>query len=381
MKRSVACTLAAAACFFLFNIDIAAADAPDGLEKAEFPSLISSVRFRDSQFFCGEPVPLGDRDVLERVEKEVLIAMWNRFQTLLWIKRSGRYMPFIESALKENNLPDDLKYMAVIESALRPHVGSSKGAVGFWQFIRPTGLRYGLEINRDIDERRNIFASTRAAIRYLKDLYGEFGSWSLAAAAYNMGEDGLRRAIRRQKTDDYYKLYLSLETQQYLPKIIAVKMILTDPGKYGFHITKDDLYPPVRFDRVEIDFKRETPIQLVAEACGSYFKVIKDLNPEIRGYDLPKKRITLLIPEGASERFHASYDGLVKDWLASARTGKTATKKSLGKDRQVYIVKKGDYLSKIAQKFNVRLSDLLSWNSLRMNSQIHPGDRLVIPGR
>ena len=153
-----------------------------------WPSLVASVKITEPIDFCGEPVDLASQEVRERLEKELLLTIWDRPQVILWIKRSTRYLPIIEKMLSENEMPDDLKYVAIIESALRPHAGSRKGAIGFWQFLKSTGQKYGLRINAEIDERRNIFASTLAAINYFKDLYQMLGSWTLAAAAFNMGE-------------------------------------------------------------------------------------------------------------------------------------------------------------------------------------------------
>ncbi|MBW2174132.1 MAG: lytic transglycosylase domain-containing protein, partial [Deltaproteobacteria bacterium] len=139
--------------------------------------------------FCGEQVPLEIQEVRERLEKEVLLSAWNRPQVILWLKRVPRYFPHIEEMLEESKMPDDLKYLPVVESAFLPHARSNKKAVGFWQFMSATGRKYGLVVNRQVDERRNFFASTRAALKYLKELHSIFGSWTLAVAAYNMGED------------------------------------------------------------------------------------------------------------------------------------------------------------------------------------------------
>jgi hypothetical protein len=159
-------------------------------EPFSFPSMMSALSITTPLEFCGEPVPLEIQEVRERIEKELLLSLWHRPQVILWLKRSRRYMPHIEEVLRSQGMPDDLKYVAIAESALRPHARSRKGAVGFWQFMTYTGQQYDLIIDRRIDERRNIFASTRAAIRYLSDLYDTFGSWALAAAAYNMGKRG-----------------------------------------------------------------------------------------------------------------------------------------------------------------------------------------------
>ena len=151
-------------------------------ETHPYPDLISGVRLSGPLNFCGEAVPLDNQEVRERLEKELLLTLWDRPQVALWIKRSNRYLSIIEKKLQEHDMPQDLKYVAIIESALRPHAGSRRGAIGFWQFLRSTGQKYGLRINAEIDERRNIFASTLAAINYFKALYQMLGSWTLAAA-------------------------------------------------------------------------------------------------------------------------------------------------------------------------------------------------------
>lgn len=348
-----------------------------GMETASFPSLLSSIRIQPPLDFCGEAVPLDDPEVRERIEKELLLILWDRAQLILNIKRTARYFPYIEEKLKEHNLPDDLKYVTLVESALRPHAGSSKNAIGFWQFIRPTGLKYGLRIDNDIDERRNIHTSTIAAIRYFKKLYNDFNSWTLAAAAYNMGEAGLKASIMHQKTNNYYNLYLFLETQRYIPRIIAMKLVASNPEKYGFKFIESDFYTPDEFDRVKIDCRDGTPIQMIAEAAGTYYKVIKDLNPEIRGRLLPKGPLVMSIPKGAADHFYARFNDLYLDWLAQNEIVKTpGVSKSVKKI--MYTVKRGDNLSMIAEKYRVRLSDLIVWNGLTRKSHIYPGQKLTI---
>ncbi|MFC1819877.1 transglycosylase SLT domain-containing protein [Thermodesulfobacteriota bacterium] len=281
------------------------------------------------------------------------------------MKRSSRYLPTIEQMLKKNGMPDDLKYVAIAESALRPHAGSSKGAMGFWQFMVGTGRKYGLVINKDIDERRNMVASTGAAIQYFKELHKTFKSWTLAAAAYNMGEDGLMTEILEQDTKNYYQLYLSLETQRYIFRILSVKLIFYNPEKYGFNLTEKDYYPPLTFDQIQMKCLQETPIRIIAQAAKTRFKVIKDLNPEIRGYYLTKGNHNLLIPKGASKGFQARYQSYVEKFLAAQK-------------ERVYIVKKGDNLSSIAERFGIPLATLILWNRIGIKRPIHPGDRLII---
>ena len=339
---------------------------PSGpISEAVLPSLIESVRVAGPLDFCGEPVPLERQGVRERLEKELLLTLWGRPQVILWIKRTPRYMPHIEKLLAVEKLPNDLKYLAVIESALRPHAGSPKGAVGFWQFTRSTGRKYGLTVDARKDERRNLFHSTRAALQYLKFLHDDLGSWTLAAAAYNMGEEGLKAEILAQETGDYYNLYLYLETQRYLFRAIAAKMILTSPEKYGFKVTDTDLYPLLEFDPVDIVCNQDVGLQVVARAAETDFKTIKELNPEIRGHYLAPGNHRLFIPKGSQGVFNRQFPELLEQWLVRH-------------SNMVYIVKKGDNLTAIAERYNVPLPSLFIWNRLKINQHIHPGDRLVI---
>jgi membrane-bound lytic murein transglycosylase D len=329
------------------------------------PSLISSLDLPTHLEFCGERTPIEIQEVKERLEKELLLSLWDRPQVILWLKRIPRYMPLIENMLKEGGVPDDLKYIAIAESALRPHVSSKQGAIGFWQFMRDTGQKYGLTVNGYIDERRNLFASTRAAIRYLNDLHEEFGSWTLAAAAYNMGEQGLMAEILEQAANDYYHLYLPIETQRFIFRILSVKLIVLNPERYGFHLSEGDRYPPLEFDRIHLTCAQDTPIRIIAKAAQAHFKAIKDLNPEIRGHYLAEGSHTILIPKGSAQDFHCRYQGLLEQWMTSRKEA-------------VYIVKEGDNLSLIADRFNVPLAALIIWNRLDLKAIIHPGDKLII---
>ena len=334
-------------------------------EPTDRPSLISSLHIPAPVEFCGERVPIERQQVRERFEKELLLSLWDRPQVILWLKRSRRYMPTIEQMLKENGLPEDLKYVAVAESALRPHVRSRKGATGFWQFITSTGRKYGLVINRNIDERRNLLTSTRAAIQYFKDLHKIFGSWTLAVAAFNMGEDGLMTEMMEQDSKDYYVLYLPIETQRFIFRILSVKMIFADPERFGFELNDEDYYPPLTVDKVEVTCEREMPIRVIAKAARTHFKVIKDLNPEIRGHYLAKGNHQILVPTGASEGFEARYQSAAKDHLSNEK-------------ERLYVVKEGDNLSSIAERFDVPLTSLIIWNRLNPRRHIYPGQRLVI---
>jgi hypothetical protein len=335
------------------------------LVAAEFPSVESVARIQGPLTFCGESVPLQLPDVRERIEKEILLMHWDRAQTLLWIKRTGRYFPHIESLLRANRMPDDLKYLPVIESALRLSVGSNRGARGIWQFIRSTGRKYGLEVDGYVDERRNFYSATKAAIRYLSDLHDQFKSWPLAAAAYNMGENGLEKAIKKQEIRDYYQLHLPTETERYVIRAIAAKMLLSNPDRYGFRLVPQDFYRPIRFDRIRLRCRGYTPLMLVAKAANTTYKNIRDLNPQFIRDRLPHGTHMLFIPEGAAKGFAERYKPLIEQYRA-AHKGK------------VHRVRRGDTLLRIAQRYHMSLTKLLRLNNLTRKSTIHPGQTLII---
>lgn len=331
----------------------------------DFSALIAAARIRSPLDYCGEPVPLEDPEVRERMEREVLSVLADPHQVILWIKRSRQALAPIEEALRAQRLPKDLKYVAIAESSLRPHAGSSRGAMGYWQFIEPTGRKYGLRVDSEKDERRNLFASTQAAIAYLKDLRQIFGSWTLAVAAYNMGENGLRSDISQQNMRDYYRLYLPLETQRYVFRILTAKLILENPEQYGFRLEPDDIYPPMAFERISLETSRDATILAIAQAANTDVKMIKDLNPEIRGFRLTPGQHQLLIPKNAAVGFHDRLFQLMAQADAKRR-------------EVVYVVKEGDTLSEIAVTHGVGVSDVRAWNRLDPKKQIQPGMRLVL---
>lgn len=331
----------------------------------ELPDLVVNARLMEPVILAGETLPLDSPGIREGVEKELMLALWNRSQVLLWMKRSSRIFPPVEAMLKQEGLPDDLKYVMVVESSLRPHAGSSKGAVGYWQFIKSTALKYGLRVDDCVDDRRNLLRSTRAACAYLKKLHGQFGTWPLALAGYNMGENGLAAAMELQEVDSYYDLYLSLETQQYVLKIAAVKMILEHPEKYGFILKKGDYYPFERHDRVRLNSPGRLNLNIIARATDTVFKEIKMLNPELRGYFLCEGNYDLAVPKGKGKGFNKRFQKLLTTWNNDAH--------------QIYhVVKKGENLTMIARRYKLSLVSLLQWNQLTFKSYIHPGDVLVV---
>ncbi|HXC04826.1 MAG TPA: lytic transglycosylase domain-containing protein [Bacteroidia bacterium] len=230
--------------------------------------------------FCGEPVPLSDYTIRESLEKELLINTYWQSQTLLFFKRCNRWFPVIEPILKRNSIPDDFKYVAVIESGLT-NVVSPAGATGFWQLVDPTARNYGLEISEEIDERYSVEKSTEAACRFFHEAYAKYHNWTLVAAAYNLGMGGIDKQLEKQKTNNYYDLFLNDETARYVFRILAVKNILIQPKTYGFELRKKDLYPPLPTYVVKID-SSVTDLTDFALKQGTTYKILKILNPWLR---------------------------------------------------------------------------------------------------
>ena len=264
---------------------------------------LSSYRLPQEVSLCGERVPLEDRNVWENLDREFLVTLDSEAQVLLWMKRAKRYFPYIEKRLKEMGLPDDLKYITITESGLRPYAVSSSGASGIWQFIASTGEKYGMKRNRVIDERFDFFKATEGALTYLKSLYEEFKSWTLAMAAYNAGENRIRKEIDLQKTKDYFYLDLPMETERYVYKIAVAKVILSEPEKYGFHLEKNEFYDLLQVERVPIELTQPLSIIDVARAVGFFYKEIKEMNPQLSEETIPPGTHVLNLPPGTSERF------------------------------------------------------------------------------
>ena len=264
---------------------------------------LTSYKLPKEMTLCGERIPLQDRNIWENLDREFLITLDNHAQILLWMKRAHRYFPHVEKRLKEMNLPDDLKYVTITESALRPHAVSSSGAAGLWQFIPSTGEKYGMRRNKALDERFDFFKATEGALSYLKSLYEEFGSWSLAMAAYNAGENRIRKEIELQKTRDYFYLDLPMETERYVYKIAVAKIILSEPKKYGFFLEDSEIYDPLKLERVQIELKLPLPIMEVARAIGFYYKEVKEMNLHFIEENIPAGLHFINLPFGTSERF------------------------------------------------------------------------------
>ena len=258
-----------------------AAKVDDNINKSVADSYnIKALPMPEDLSFAGEKVPLEDPDIYERMDRELLVNTYWQSNALLLIKRAHKYFPVIEPILKEKGVPDDLKYLAVIESGLTQAVSPAK-AVGFWQIMEGTGKDYGLEINSNVDERYHIEKSTRVAADYMKKAKERFGSWTLAAASYNAGQYGVDKQLERQKVDDYYDLLLGEETGRYVFRILALKEIMNNPEKYGFNFDESDLYKHIPVNKVKVDtVVKDFPD--FAEKFGINYKILKVHNPWLR---------------------------------------------------------------------------------------------------
>ncbi len=247
--------------------------------------------------FCGEDVPLHKLDVRERLDRELLVNTYWQSNSLLAHKRARRWFPLIEGILAREGVPDDLKYIALIESGLT-NVVSPMGAAGYWQFMKTTGPVYGLEVNDEVDERYNVVKATEAACAYLKENKAKYGSWAMAAASYNLGPGGLDKQVGRQRINNYFDLLLPEETSRYVFRILAMKEIISDPERYGFHLRERDLYLP--YDtREEVVTAGIADLADYAVANGTDYKTLKLLNPWLRDVRLTNvkgKRYVLLLP-------------------------------------------------------------------------------------
>ncbi len=234
--------------------------------------------------FAGERVPLENFDVYESLDRELLVNTYFHSQTILSLKRAYRFFPIVEPILKKYQIPDDFKYLLVIESNFTNSI-SPAGATGYWQFMKSTAQKYQLEITEEIDERYHLIKSTEAACKHLNDLYSQYRSWTLAAAAYNAGSGNINRVISMQKTKNYYDLHLNEETARYVFRILAVKLIMSNSKKYGFYIPKKNKYFPVPTETIQVD-SSITDLSNFAIELGINYKLLKIFNPWLRKHQL-----------------------------------------------------------------------------------------------
>lgn len=356
----------------------AAADSPDVLtEELILPESEQNVAEEVQQlealgqWEAGKPAELTvDFDFPITMNKQVEFYI-NFFQNekpnvfTNWLKRSGRYLPMIHQQLEESGLPKDLAYLAMIESGFILSAYSPMHAAGLWQFISATGTRYKLVINKEVDERHDPVKSTKAAIRYLSDLYNEFGSWYLAVASYNAGEGKIRKAIDMYKTRDFWEMaqgsYLATETKRYVPMLIASIIIAKQPEKYGF--TDIEFESPLAFETVDVP--RRTDLKAVSLATGHDLEEISRLNRELRKGATPSYCTTypLKVPVGAKNQLLCN--------LPRVKAVRTT-------DYKTHVVRKGENIAKICKKYGLSKTTLLAANNLR-SATVSPGKQLRIP--
>jgi hypothetical protein len=252
--------------------------------------------------FAGEPVPLKDPDILERMDRELLVNTYWQSNGLLMFKRAKKYFPIMEPILEKYGIPDDFKYLAVIESGLT-NATSPAGARGVWQIMRSTGRENGLEINDNVDERYHLEKATEVACKYILEAKDQLGTWTLAAAAYNAGNTGVSRRLKEQNVSNYYDLLLGEETGRYVFRIVALKEIITHPSKYGFNFREKDLYNQIPTFKVQVD-TAVTDFTKFSETFGINYKILKIHNPWLREGHLNNKSRKLYLIDIPEEGYY-----------------------------------------------------------------------------
>jgi len=285
----------------IVSISLVAFDQPT--KTSNKPESIKAPPIPEKLTFGGELVPISEFDIHERFDRELMINTFWHSQTMFTLKKTKRFFPTIEKILKQSKVPDDYKYLAVAESGLANVVSPSKAA-GFWQFMASTGKRYGLEINKEVDERYHLEKATKAAAQYLKDSKEKLGSWTLAAAAYNMGENGVAKALKKQKVKNYYDLLLNEETSRYMFRILAIKEIYSHAGNYGFALDSSDYYPAIPTKTIKVEGAINDLAQFALDN-GTTYKHLKLLNPWLRRpylKNIAKKTYFIKLPSLQKEK-------------------------------------------------------------------------------
>lgn len=334
--------------------------------------------------FCGEPIPIKDFTVYEALERELLVNTYYQSQTVLLHKRANRWFPVIEPILKKNGIPDDMKYLAIAESGLTNAVSPQK-ASGFWQIMATTAHHYDLEISEDVDERFNVEKATEAACKVLQDAYNRYGNWTMAAASYNLGMGGIDKQINKQKTEDYYNLFLNEETARYIYRIVAIKEIISRPKAYGYHLRKQDLYPPVPVRRVTVD-TTVNDLAAFALSQNSSYKILKMLNAWLLTNKLTVtsgKSYTILFPANGVQLY--GFDENASSTETKIDSSRFVTPQEIKNDSAsrsiIHKVKSGDSWKSIAEHYGVPVEFLLEFNKKNESDELKPDEELVIPRR
>lgn len=290
----------------------------------------------DSVQFCGETVPLDQGDVRERLQTQLLVFSNSEVQMTLWHMRRNRFFPVIEKILKDRGLPDDLKYVCVIESALLMRARSASNAYGPWQFLAGTARERGLSIGEGIDERLHLEKATHAALDYLSMMKDEFGAWATAMAGYNAGPERIKREIYRQGTSNYYELVLPDETERYVFNAISVKLILENPEAYGFDFSSTPYFSDIKSESIALNLDNFVPVKMAAYCAGLSFREFSALNPWLNGVNIPRGDYVIHIPEGSEKMFRTRlerYFAQIRGFNAYARGLRVKVTADTGKMR------------------------------------------------
>ena len=278
----------------------------------------SSPQVPETVMFCGKEIDLTRFDRYERMDRELLAFTYMHSTSIQMIKKANRYFPIVEPILKENGIPDDFKYLMAIESNCNPLARSVAGAAGLWQFMQTTGREYGLEVNKNVDERYHVEKATRAACKYLKDAYAKYNDWVAVAAAYNAGQARIASQLTQQGVDDMLDLHLVEETSRYVYRIIAAKIMFSDPTKFGFYLKASDLYIPIPYKEVEVT-TGILNLASWAKEQGTTYALLRNLNPWLRDTSLQnvsKRTYILRIP--VKEKMHYNPQAIIphdKRWI------------------------------------------------------------------
>jgi membrane-bound lytic murein transglycosylase D len=363
------------------------------------PSGVSHLKLPESIELCGVKVPIHEPEVHQRIEFEFLLMLHDRAQVTIWQRRAQSVFPKFTKHLKQRKVCPDLKYLALIESGLRPSALSSAKAKGYWQFIPGTAKIYGLKTGGSWDQRADLDRSTNAAITFLSELKTRFGSWPLAMAAYNTGPTRLSGAMTAQHVKDYWRLRLYREAERYVPRVIAAKIIMRDLEKWGFadRVTPGWDTEPVDYVRVRLKARETLELKGVANGGGLDYRALSSLNPE-----MPKSSLTgplsvvIEIPKGNAKTFRKWVQSNIKKKILRNRKkrskrSKRSKKKNIPRKsvksrkrssaKKLYTVSRGDTLWGVAEKFGVSVKDLRKLNRLRGNSTIRAGDTIVVKRR
>ncbi len=269
-----------------YSVTASVAKANEERKTSEYYQ-IKALKLPEEMSFAGEKANLKDAEVYERIDRELLVNTYWQSSMLLYLKRAHKYFPVIEPILEKHGVPNDFKYLAVIESGLT-NATSSAGAKGFWQFMPATAKEYGMEVNDFVDERYHLEIATENACKYLKSAKAKLGSWALAAAAYNSGNKNVSDRLAQQQVSNYYDLFLVEETARYVPRLLAVKEIMENPDKYGYLVEKEDLYSLEQTREVKVD-STITNMTAFAQKFDMTYKDLKALNPWLRNTTLDNK--------------------------------------------------------------------------------------------